>query len=197
MIDETILRNVLKQIKEFPEGRDTLIDSFSDNQFLAKKQMLEKLDFLNKESEVVIFGSWYGSILIPYLSPIVKRITCIDLDNEVLQISKNRLFKHIKNVEYNPGNVFKLDLSRYHTTDLFINPSCEHMPPMREFPYWPKSTHFAFTSNNMFDIEGHVNCVNDINEFKTQLPDNSTVLHEEEIKDSRGIRFLLVGRIDS
>ena len=29
MIDETILRNVLKEIKEFPEGRDTLIDSFS------------------------------------------------------------------------------------------------------------------------------------------------------------------------
>ena len=58
--------------------------------------MLEKLDFLTKESEVVIFGSWYGSILIPYLSPIVKRITCIDLDNEVLQVSKNRLFKHLK-----------------------------------------------------------------------------------------------------
>ena len=195
MIDETILRNVLKVIKEFPEGRDTLIDSFSDNQFLAKKQMLEKLDFLTKESEVVIFGSWYGSILIPYLSPIVKRITCIDLDNEVLRVSKNRLFKHLKNVEYNSGDVFKLDLSRYHTTDLFINPSCEHMPPMKEFPYWPKSTHFAFTSNNMYDIEGHVNCVSSIQEFKNQLPDNATVTDEHEIKDSRGIRYLIVGKL--
>jgi len=195
MIDETILRNVLKEIKEFPEGRDTLIDSFSDNQFLAKKQMLEKLDFLTKESEVVIFGSWYGSILIPYLSPIVKRITCIDLDNEVLQVSKNRLFKHLKNVEYNSGDVIKLDLSRYHTTDLFINPSCEHMPPMKEFPYWPKSTHFAFTSNNMYDIEGHVNCVSSIQEFKNQLPDNATVTVEHEIKDSRGIRYLIVGKL--
>lgn len=195
MIDETILRNVLKEIKEFPEGRDTLIDSFSDNQFLAKKQMLEKLDFLTKESEVVIFGSWYGSILIPYLSPIVKRITCIDLDNEVLQVSKNRLFKHLKNVEYNSGDVFKLDLSRYHTTDLFINPSCEHMPPMKEFPYWPKSTHFAFTSNNMYDIEGHVNCVSSIQEFKNQLPDNATVTVEHEIKDSRGIRYLIIGKL--
>ena len=185
MIDETILRNVLKEIKEFPEGRDTLIDSFSDNQFLAKKQMLEKLDFLTKESEVVIFGSWYGSILIPYLSPIVKRITCIE----------NRLFKHLKNVEYNSGDVFKLDLSRYHTTDLFINPSCEHMPPMKEFPYWPKSTHFAFTSNNMYDIEGHVNCVSSIQEFKNQLPDNATVTVEHEIKDSRGIRYLIVGKL--
>ena len=157
--------------------------------------MLEKLDFLTKESEVVIFGSWYGSILIPYLSPIVKRITCIDLDNEVLQVSKNRLFKHLKNVEYNSGDVFKLDLSRYHTTDLFINPSCEHMPPMKEFPYWPKSTHFAFTSNNMYDIEGHVNCVSSIQEFKNQLPDNATVTVEHEIKDSRGIRYLIVGKL--
>ena len=113
----------------------------------------------------------------------------------MLQVSKNRLVKHLKNVEYNSGDVFKLDLSRYHTTDLFINPSCEHMPPMKEFPYWPKSTHFAFTSNNMYDIEGHVNCVSSIQEFKNQLPDNATVTVEHEIKDSRGIRYLIVGKL--
>jgi len=78
---------------------------------------------------------------------------------------------------------------------LFINPSCEHMPPMKEFPYWPKSTHFAFTSNNMYDIEGHVNCVSSIQEFKNQLPDNATVTVEHEIKDSRGIRYLIVGKL--
>ena len=55
--------------------------------------------------------------------------------------------------------------------------------------------YFAFTSNNMFDIEGHINCVNNIEEFKKQLPDTSKVLSENEVTDERGSRYLLVGKI--
>ena len=54
---------------------------------------------------------------------------------------------------------------------------------------------FALTSNNMYDIEGHINCVSSIQEFKDQLPNNSTILVEDEIKDTRGTRYMLVGRI--
>ena len=32
-------------------------------------------------------------------------------------------------------------------------------------------------------------------EFKDQLPNNSTILVEDEIKDTRGTRYMLVGRI--
>ena len=47
----------------------------------------------------------------------------------------------------------------------------------------------------MFDILGHTNCVNHIGEFKLQLPDNAEVLIEDEIKDERGTRFTLIGKI--
>jgi hypothetical protein len=47
----------------------------------------------------------------------------------------------------------------------------------------------------MYDIEGHINCVSSIQEFKDQLPNNSTILVEDEIKDTRGTRYMLVGRI--
>jgi len=198
MITETIFRNALKTIKEKPKYGLDIIDSFSDNQFKSKSRVLELVEgnhFVNTDSEVIIFGSWYGSILIPGLCDKVKRISCIDLDEQVLKIAKNRLFPDIDNVEYIPGNVFNLDLKRYHDTDLFINTSCEHMPPMNTWPYWPKNTNFVFTSNNMHDIEGHVNCVNSMTDLKSQLPANSIVLSEDEITDERGIRFVVAGTI--
>ena len=66
---------------------------------------------------------------------------------------------------------------------------------MKEWPYWNNGSYFAVTSNNMYDIKGHVNCVSSIQEFKDQLPSNSTILVEDEIKDTRGIRYMLVGRL--
>lgn len=200
MIDEILFRNVLREIKENPNYADDIIDSFSDNQFKSKSRVLEfieRYNFVNKDSEVIIFGSWYGSILIPGLANKVKRISCIDVDEKVLKIAKNRLFDDIKNVDYIAANVFEKDRERYWNADLFINTSCEHMPSMKEWPYWPNNTNFVFTSNNMRDIEGHVNCVDSIEEFKTQLPDNSTVLFEDEISDERGTRFILVGKMHS
>ena len=86
MIDEQIFRNVVKEIKENSEYSHDLIDSFSDNQFLAKDKIVSAvLEHVNKQSEVIIFGSWYGSILIPKLSKHVKEISCIDLDSRVLK----------------------------------------------------------------------------------------------------------------
>ena len=79
MIEESIFRNVLKTIKEFPERSLDIIDSFSDNQFKAKRKLLDlvsSLNILDNESEVIIFGCWYGSILIPELSNKSKKNNC-------------------------------------------------------------------------------------------------------------------------
>ncbi len=44
----------------------------------------------------------------------------------------------------------------------------------------------------MFEIEGHINCVNRLEEFKEQLPARAEVLFEEEVEDTRGTRYMLV-----
>ena len=56
--------------------------------------------------------------------------------------------------------------------------------------------YFAFQSNNMFNIPTHINCINNIDEFKEQLPDNANIMVEDEIKDERGTRFLVIGRFN-
>jgi hypothetical protein len=47
----------------------------------------------------------------------------------------------------------------------------------------------------MFDIPTHVNCVNSIDEFKKQLPNEANVLIEDKISDERGTRFMLIGKL--
>jgi hypothetical protein len=45
---------------------------------------INSLNILDKDSEIVIFGSWYGSILIPAFYNEVKKITCIDMILDVI-----------------------------------------------------------------------------------------------------------------
>lgn len=182
---------------------DDLLDSYSPNQFKTKEKLVSMIYNhidINSNSEIVIFGGWYGSILIPMFKD-VKKITLIDKDENVINIARNRLFSHYKNVEFRVQDVFEYNkLNQYRTADLFINTSCEHMPSMKDWPLWDwilykNNPYFAFTSNNMTDIEGHVNCINSIEEFEKQLPVTSKVLDKNEVTDERGTRFLLVGKI--
>jgi hypothetical protein len=194
VIDLELFKNIMAEARH----NDDLLDSYSPNQFKSKElliKMINDLGVINENSEIVIFGSWYGSILVPAFKK-VKRITLVDIDNKALNISKNRLFNNYNNINYVAKDVFEWapDASRIRDTDLIINTSCEHMKPMNELKLDTKA-YFAYTSNNMLDIEGHINCVSDIEQFKKQLPDTSKVLAENKVTDERGTRFLLVGKI--
>jgi len=209
-INEKTLQNIITNLisssmREVREDK-ALLDSYSPNQFLSKLNLINhirSLNILNKDSEIVIFGSWYGSILIPAFYDEVKKITCIDQDPKVISRAKHNLFKDL-DIDFIAGDVFEFR-DQYKTADLFINTSCEHMKPMREWgpaptyknPWWDRVSpaYFAFQSNAMFDIPTHINCVNNIEEFKQQLPDRAEVLIEDEIPDERGTRFTLIGKI--
>ena len=226
-IDFSLLDNVFNVLEHEPDRKDDLFDSFSRNQYNAKNGLinhLDELNLLNKDTEVIIWGCWYGSILIPLLHDKVKKIICIDADEHAITIGDNRLFPTYDKVTWITADIFKDYRDIYDTADIFINTSCEHMRPMNLWgpigprsiwkghpfvsdwlehkcykePWWGrvKSTaHFAFTSNDMFDIEGHINCVNSIEEFKLQLPAGAKVLKEDNLVDERGTRFMLIGKL--
>ncbi len=194
-IDLKLFKNMMKEVRD---NKDFL-DSVSPNQFKSKEmliKMVEDLQLVDQNSEIVIFGGWYGSILIPAFN-YVDKITLIDKDSKVISIAKHRIFNHLKNVDFISKDVFDWapDSKRIKTCNLIINTSCEHMRPMKELQLDTKS-YFAFQSNNMRSIEGHINCVSSLDEFIKQLPDNAKVLDKGIIEDSRGIRFTLVGKYE-
>ena len=219
----SLLENVINVIRKEPQFEQSLLDSFSTPQVNAKFNIInhiEKLGILNEQSEVVIFAGWYGSIFVPALAPKVKKITLIDIDEQVINVAQNRLFTNYENVNFIAADIFEDFRLEYEKADLFINTSCEHMRPMSEWgpkgprslykdspfgepvtrkvPWWTrmkKGAHFAFQSNDMFNIDTHINCVNDIDEFERQLPENAKVKVKDEINDERGTRFTLIGEI--
>ena len=197
MIDLDLFKNIMNEARNNPD----LLDSFSPNQFKSKENLInhiKKLNILNSESEIVIFGCWYGSILIPAFYNEVKRITAIDIDDSVIGIAKNRIFKNYDKIDFivNDAFVWANKSSRIKSTNLIINTSCEHMQPMKNLPILNTiNSYFAFQSNNMFDIKTHINCVNNIEEFKKQLPSKAKILIEDQIEEDRGIRFTLIGQL--
>lgn len=204
-LDENIVsldlfRRVLREIKN--SGRTDIIDSFSDNQFKSKSQLTKMLfenNIVTEKTQCLVFGSWYGSLIVPMLSPYVEKIIMVDLDDEAVRIGKNKFFFDCDNVSWSTGDVFAKWRGDYPNCNLIINTSCEHMPNMKEWPFWDnikKPVYFAFQTNNMYGIDGHINCVDSLEDFKKQLPANCTVIAEHELTESRGIRFSLIGRIE-
>ena len=197
MINLDLFKNIMNEARNNPD----LLDSFSPNQFKSKENLInhiKELNILNSESEIVIFGCWYGSILIPAFYNEVKRITAIDIDDNVIGIAKNRIFKNYDKIDFivNDAFVWANKSSRIKSTNLIINTSCEHMQPMKNLPILNNiNSYFAFQSNNMFDIETHTNCVNNIEEFKKQLPHKAKILIEDQIEEDRGIRYTLIGQL--
>ena len=196
-----LFKSIINESKENPD----LLDSYSLNQFKSKENLLHhisKLGLINPH--ITILGSWYGSILVPALIDQAKHITCIDIDERVISVAKNRLFQQYKNINFIASDVFKFR-DQYRMTDLFINTSCEHMKPMKEWgpapeyknPWWDRvaPAYFAFQSHNIYDIHDSLNCVDNISEFKKQLPDKAEVLIEDEIPFETGTRFTLIGKI--
>ena len=193
-IDLQLFKNIMR------EGRHNtdLLDSFSPNQFKSKEmliKMVNDLSMVDSNSEIVILGGWYGSILIPAFKH-VKRITLIDLNDQVIGFAKRRLFNHYNNVDFITSDVWNENrLGRIQNANLIINTSCEHMRPMKELKL-DTNAYFAYQSNNMRSIKDHINCVGGIDEFQKQLPDNARVLDKGIIEDERGLRFTLVGKYE-
>ena len=194
-VDLKLFKNIMNEARH----NSDLLDSYSPNQFKSKEVLINhvnSLNILDDKSEIIILGSWYGSILIPAFKQ-VKRITAIDLNKDIISVAKNRIFSHYKNIDFITSDVFdKNRYGRIQNANLIINTSCEHMKSMKELKALENSkSYFAFQSNNMYNIPTHNNCVDNIEEFKEQMPNNAKIMIEDHIKDDRGTRFLLIGKL--
>ena len=106
MIDIKLLQNVMEEVRD----NEDLLDSYSPNQFRAKLNLInhiKDLNILNKDSEIIILGCWYGSILIPAFYNSAKRITAVDIDPKVISKAKYKIFKDYNKIDLITNDVFK------------------------------------------------------------------------------------------
>ena len=197
-VDLQLFKNIMKESRNNPD----LLDSYSPNQFKSKEVLINHingLNILNDKSEIIILGSWYGSILIPAFKQ-VKRITAVDLDENVISIAKNRLFNHYKNVDFICDDVFKWipDSRRTKKTDLIINTSCEHMFPMTRFKKLNRGFFndvvYVLQSTNENKYEDHINCVSGPEELAEQAEFVDIMYSGTKTLDNGMERFMVIGK---
>jgi len=77
--------------------------------------------------------------------------------------------------------------------DTIINTSCEHIHNFKEwYANIPEGKLVVLQSNDYFDVEEHVNCVNNVYEFKKMAP-MTTLLYMGMRELPKYTRFMLIG----
>lgn len=189
-----------------------LIDSFSLNQCDSKKHLMdlmEQYDISKPWQNYGIMGCWFGSIIVPALiNRNAKKIYGWDMDRYAIGLAK-KLFEEMERPEFFVEDIWLQKPSFFEECDVIINTSCEHMPPMGDWPGWKyyfgnyttekKNPTFIFQSNNMHGMKDHINTVDTLSDFKDQMHPMMDIIHADEIDHpfEEGIkRFTIIGKID-
>ena len=172
------------------------LDSMSPNQVASKEWLTNEVIKIGiKLKNFQLWGGWFAhpisSLLISSFP--VERITNIDLDKNALSVCRKLNSRELVDTHCQ-------DIREYHLsdieTDLVINTSSEHMPPLHTIlakkEYKPKCL-FAVQSNNMFHVPDHINCVNSEDELveNTGLKE---ILYKGSLDMPNGYkRFMVIG----
>lgn len=214
--------NLFFGIKKFyREINLDLSDAFSRGQVQSKIWLVNELSKIKTDfNNIIILAGWYGQ-LIKYFSKInYQQIRIVDIDKQAclasddifnLNLLENYKVKavnqDINNLVLNK-NGYELLIENFKNTeakifsqkflpDLIINTSAEHTTDS-----WYNSIRFkeinsnpivVIQSNNLFDIEDHVNCVHSVDHMKKKFP-MKEILYEGEIQLQGYKRFMLIGR---
>lgn len=173
-----------------------LVKAWSEDQKACKKWAVDKLNevaeyrkiFLN----VLIACGWY-SVMAYYLfrdakSQLVK-VTSVDKDPGC-RLASEVTTDFAYNFEAKTKDVFDVAYDDY---DLVINTSCEHIDLAKWLKLIPSGTLMVLQSTDKED-EDHVNCVNDLEQFKKQARLQQILYEGEKLIDwNSHKRFMLIG----
>lgn len=214
LLYETLSKNLVKAITNHPNARWS--DALSKGQVKSKIWLANELRpfLLNKRYNVHIHAGWYGVLAAILLEKynIDLQIRSFDIDPSCEKIAddmnrsyvidgwkfksvtKDVLTLDYPNCVYEVVNSKKDVISICETPDIVINTSCEHFSDFDRYQKkLPKDKIFVLQSNNLVHEE-HVNKVNSIEQFKSQV-ESTEILYEGslEIEEANYTRFMLIG----
>jgi hypothetical protein len=197
-----------------------LQDAFSRGQVQSKIWLVTELAKIkNSFSNTLILAGWYGQLL-RYFNNIqfdsvriveLDKIACLISDDivnlDLIQDYKvkavhadiNTLTLTKKGYEFQIENFKNPEQKKFNerfSPDLIINTSAEHMDEkwyeairFKEFENKPI---VVIQSNNLFDVEEHINCVHSIDHMKKNYP-MSEIFYEGELQLKGYKRIMLIG----
>lgn len=209
--DNIVISQLKKTIERFPDSETAMVDAFSLGQLKSKLWLIENLP--NNLGLVFICAGWYGtlaSLMFDRARKKFDKIRSFDIDNSCADVADtmNRpwvmdgwQFKastmDIHNmsypVEYTTYRADGSGVDLCEMPDTIINTSCEHIYNFTEwFDKIPQGTTIVLQSNNFFDVEEHVNCSLNLNDFDKMTPMQET-LYLDELPLPLYSRFMKIG----
>lgn len=182
------------------EDRDRTLESFWGGQLLSKRWLIEQIEKQTKSivnAEVVIFGGWYGvlSTMLFNSDLGIGKIISVDIDPSCKDIAL------MMNKKYEMQGMFRAvtqDMTDYgyeNTPYMVINTSCEHISDS-DYTKWlnavPNSSMVVLQSNNYNELDEHVNCVDNLEQFKNTCG-LSTIYFAGELVLPKYKRFMIIG----
>ena len=179
------------------EDRYRTLESFWKGQLRSKVWLIQNLIKYpsNNPSKIVIHGGWNGVLAsLLFNSDIaIERITSVDIDPvcEQTAITINKR----QEMEGKFAAVTANMCTYNYNADIVINTSCEHVT-QEQYEQWltnvPNSALIVLQSNNYFELEEHIRCANNTEEFIQQSKLN--VLFVDELELPKYKRFMIIGR---
>lgn len=190
-------------------------DCFARGQLQSKAWLIRELKELDPElGTVFLCAGWYATLSTMLFENDfeIDKVRSFDIDPSCASIAeifnkpwtmKDWQFKastaDIKDINYS-GYTYKTiksdgtESELYDEPDTIINTSCEHIPDFSEwYDKIPEGKLVILQSNNYFDVEEHVNCSNNVEEFKAQAPCKE-YLFSGTLDLGIYKRFMIIGR---
>ena len=201
-------------------SRSSINDAFSRSQMRSKFWLVEELEKIETNyNNVAVMAGWFGQLKPIYDKKLTySKMRIIELDKAACETSDyifnlsnlenykvksvnadiNNLTLHKNGYEWDVEN-FK-ENTKYtekYLPDLIVNTSAEHMTEdwfhQIRFKEMESNPIVAIQSNNMFDGEGHINCVYSADHMKKKFP-MKEVLYEGELQLKGYKRVMIIGR---
>lgn len=184
-----ILNNTLKAIKkalneDIFRAHD-IIDSLNDNQEKSKNWLVSNLP-ANINKHLVLAG-WYGN-----LANKLVNARSVDIDPGCKRYGKI-LYPEI---EFATDDLVTYYQEKIGLFDSVICTSCEHIEQEKIeqlFSLKPHNVWLTLQSNNYYEIDSHINCKENLNDFVDELP-FIDIYFMGELKLEKYTRFMVIGK---
>tara|TARA_R110002074_G_scaffold100964_1_gene217969 strand:- start:3620 stop:4234 length:615 start_codon:yes stop_codon:yes gene_type:complete len=153
------------------DDRYRTLESFWKGQVNSKVWLAKELYSIipkTKQNNIVIYGGWNGVLasILFNSSPSIEHITSVDIDKYCQETA------YTVNKNYEISGRFAAvtaDMCTYtEPADIVINTSCEHIT-QGKYDQWlnnqPDDALFVIQSNNYCELEEHIRCATDLDDF--------------------------------
>jgi len=196
--DSPLIADIRETSLRYP--RPTLGHALNRNQITCKKWLVESLHNVSggELGRICVLGGWFGvlgAMLLHDPRFKIESVSSIDLDPDCEEVANclNRTHVDSGKFRFLTADMYEMDFADG-AFDLIVNTSCEHLETIGKwFERIPSGTLLTLQSNNYFGIDGHVNCVGSLEQFKAQVP-LAEVMFEGELALKKYTRFMLIGR---